>query len=210
MSFYVVFIVVLVSRFFKGNSPGIDIKVITIILFLPVLLYHFLFEYFMDGQSPGKKIMEIKVVNIDGTRPKLSGFLLRWIFRFIDIQLLFGSVALAVILFHGKGQRLGDIVAGTMVIDIKNKESIAKSITLANDIEEEYVPVFPQVTVLEDKDIEKIKEIYREARAKYNMSVLKQMANKIKSLTGIESDMPEIKFIKTVMKDYYYLTRDMN
>jgi len=101
-------------------------------------------------------------------------------------------------------------VAGTMVIDNKKKKGITKEMLMAHKKEEDYTPVFPQVTVLEDKDMEKIKEIYRKASSKYDMQVMKQLANKIKSITGIESNMPEMKFVKTVIKDYYHLTREMS
>jgi len=207
---YIIAAALLFSSFIRNNITQDQIWIALVIIYLPVLLYHFLFEYFMDGQTPGKKLMGIKVVNVDGTRPKLPAFLLRWIFRLIEIQLLFGSIAMAVILFYGRGQRLGDMVAGTMVIDNKRKKGITRAALLAHKKEEAYVPVFPQVTVMEDKDIERIKEIYRKASSKYDMQVMKQLANKIKSITGIESDMPEMKFVKTVIKDYYHLTREMS
>jgi len=179
-------------------------RVLLVLISLPVFFYHLLFEYLMDGQSPGKRIIGIKVVNLDGSRPSLLGYLLRWIFRIIDIVLLAGSVALIVIMFSKYGQRLGDIVAGTIVIDNKKKR-INKSIIFEEEIED-YTPVFQQVTMLTDKDMKKIKEVFTLAKRKYNTNLLKELAFKIKEITGIESTMPEGKFVDTVIKDYNHFT----
>lgn len=185
------------------TSISRDNKVIFILIYLPIFLYHLLFEYLMDGQSPGKKLNNIKVVNLDGSRPTFVSYLLRWVFRIIDM-LFFGSVALFTILINGKGQRLGDIVAGTVVVDINKNYNAQKSIF--NDIDEDYEPVFPQAALLTDSDIKKIKEVFISAKRRQSRQVIINLKNKIQEITGIESEMKDVEFINTIIKDYYYLT----
>jgi hypothetical protein len=43
---------------------------------------------------------------------------MRWIFSFIDFYILSGALAVLIIAVGGKGQRLGDIVAGTSVVKL--------------------------------------------------------------------------------------------
>src|SRR3989304_9839467 len=76
---------------------------------LPILLYHLFCEILMDGQSWGKRAMNIKVVKMDGSQPSGIDYFIRWAFRLIDITLSGGSIATLTIILNGKGQRLGDL-----------------------------------------------------------------------------------------------------
>src|SRR5687768_3608450 len=55
-----------------------------ILIGFPFVLYSLLFEIFMDGQTPGKRLVKIKVVRLDGTQPSIGDYLFRWLFSFID------------------------------------------------------------------------------------------------------------------------------
>ena len=70
---------------------------IAILCLLPALLYHLLCETFLNGQSFGKKIMKIKVVKIDGTQPNFGSYLVRSMFRLIDVSLISPIVALITV-----------------------------------------------------------------------------------------------------------------
>src|SRR5688572_13750584 len=64
------------------------------ILLLPVLFFYQLtFEVFGAGQSPGKRAMSIKVVNLQGQNPNMGECFLRWAFRPIEIAFTLGSLA---------------------------------------------------------------------------------------------------------------------
>lgn len=54
------------------------------IVYLPVLLYAFLCEMFNQGQSFGKRLMNIRVVKADGSTPGIGSYLLRWLLFPID------------------------------------------------------------------------------------------------------------------------------
>ena len=92
--------------------------------YLPVIFYSLLFETLLDGQTPGKRIIKIKVVKIDGYQASLADFVIRWIFRIVDLNMMSGVVALISIITSPKNQRLGDMTAGTAVISLKNNVNI--------------------------------------------------------------------------------------
>ncbi len=172
---------------------------------LPWLFYHLLFEIFMNGQSPGKRVMKIKVVRLDGTPPTIGNYIMRWIFSFIDYYFLSGVIAVVVVAMGGKGQRLGDVVAGTSVVKlIQQKEITSREIFVAP--EETYVPTFTQVIQLTENDIELIQRALEVNRDHGNSQPLMVVTERIKSLLGIQTDLPPIKFLYTIIKDFNHIT----
>ncbi|HLC82856.1 MAG TPA: RDD family protein, partial [Bacteroidia bacterium] len=95
------------------NSDLEDYLWLLVLCFLPILLYDLLCETFFQGKSFGKMIMKIKVVKLDGTQAGFGAYLLRWLLRIIDTRIFSGGIALIAILANGKGQRIGDMAAGT-------------------------------------------------------------------------------------------------
>ena len=153
--FYLILAVILIAGVTGDNGSE---WMYYLVLGLPFFLYDLLWETFYDGRSPGKALLQIRVVKKDGSRPQFSDYLIRWLLRFIDITLTSGGVAVVTILFNGKGQRLGDIAANTTVISEKKKVGIHN--TLQVDLPENYQPKYSQVTVLSDHDIQEIKNLY--------------------------------------------------
>jgi hypothetical protein len=127
--------------------------------------------------------------------------------RLIDINLATGSVALLTILLNGKGQRLGDLAANTTVISEKKRITIQD--TLNVDINEQYLPSFPQVTLLNDKDIQTIKMLYTNALNKKNYNAINALKQKIIEITNIKTEMKAVDFIDTIIKDYNFYTQQM-
>ncbi len=171
-----------------------------ILLSLPVILYHFLSETFLNGQSLGKKIVGIKVVKLDGTQPNISSYMLRSLLRIIDIQLLNGLVAIICIPVSEKSQRLGDMAAGTTVIKLGSKVSLRDTI-LYKQVSN-YKIVFDQVALLSDKDVGIIKEILDHGIANGKTDNFKVLAQKVKTKMGVSTPMNDETFLKTVLLDY--------
>ena len=79
--------------------------------------YYVLFEGLMDGQTPGKRIHRLRVVREGGYSVTFGVSAVRNLVRIIDMQPgLFYLVGLMSLLFTKRGRRLGDIVAGTIVV----------------------------------------------------------------------------------------------
>ncbi|MBT1706673.1 RDD family protein [Fulvivirgaceae bacterium PWU5] len=175
------------------------------VLVIPSILYHLLFEIFMDGQSPGKRQMKIKVVRTDGTPATIGNYLLRWLLRLIEVQAAQGMIAVITIAWNGRGQRLGDIAAGTTVVKlVKQKDVTAAEIfTLAT---EDYVPQFPGVIMLSDRDAELIQQALEVYRRHDNLQPAMIVTEKIKTRLGIQTDMTFEAFLTTILKDYSQLT----
>jgi uncharacterized membrane protein SpoIIM required for sporulation/uncharacterized RDD family membrane protein YckC len=79
--------------------------------------YYVLFEGLMDGQTPGKRIHRLRVVREEGFSVTFGVSAVRNLVRIVDMQpAFFYLVGLGSILVTRRGQRLGDLVAGTIVV----------------------------------------------------------------------------------------------
>jgi len=175
------------------------------IIGLPWLLYSVLFEIFMNGQTPGKRVLTIKVIRLNGTPASIGDYILRWIFALIDFGILSGAIAVIIIVAGGKGQRLGDLVAGTSVVKLaEQKEITASEIFVAS--EATYEPTFIQAIQLNEKDIEIIQRALEVNRDHGNPAPMLAVTEKLKTQLGIQTDMPPVKFLYVLIKDFNHLT----
>lgn len=196
---------ILAIMFFVGIELN-SIAVFFMTIAIPAMLYPLLFEIFMNGQTPGKRQMRIQVVRLDGTPPTFGNYLLRWLLRLIEIDLFSGAIAMIVIAVNGKGQRLGDVAAGTAVIKLVQRNEAAARQVFVTAEDTNYVVTFPDVTRLTDQDIEVIQQALSVNRETGNSKPVMLVADKIKALLSIETELPPVKFLYTVVKDYSHLT----
>lgn len=190
-----------------------------IVLFLlPFIFYHLLSEITMNGQSVGKMAMSIKVMTLQGGQPSVSQYLIRWLFRIIDFPVLLFLGALSgyitwwviLFLFAGlictivtpKSQRVGDLVAGTILIDLKNRTSWQD--TVFTEVEATYQPRYPQVMQLSDRDINTLKNIIETVKKRNDHDLSLKIADRIKSKLKMQSDQDSLDFLQTLLKDYNY------
>lgn len=201
---YLFFTIFNLGNYLNSLDPWSQIT-IYILLMLPITFYPLLFESMMQGQTPGKRFMKIRVVKIDGYQASSGDYLIRWVFRVVDTSMLIVG-ALSIILTKNN-QRLGDIAAGTAVISLKN--SINISHTILENIQEDYKPTFPQVIGLSDNDMRIIKDNYVKALKYDDRQIITKLSNKIKELLKLEIDptkLTERQFIGIVIKDYNFYT----
>lgn len=189
-----------------------------VVVIIPVFLYFPLLEVTLNGQTLGKMALRIKVITEEGGQPSIGQYLIRWLFRMIDfpwwllaaivsqvipwwtLPLLF--LGLACVIFTPKSQRVGDLLAGTILIDLKNRTSWED--TVFTEVESTYKPRYPQVMQLSDRDINTLKSIIESVRRKNDYDLAIRIGDRIKSKLKMESDQDAIEFLQTLLKDYNY------
>ncbi|RYY60845.1 MAG: RDD family protein [Chitinophagaceae bacterium] len=209
-----------------------NMQAIGILLALPIFLYHIVLEISMNGQSIGKKIMGIRVVNENGGRPSIGQFVIRWLIRISDLWIVIAFIYFLSFVSNGpfdaestfllvavlgflitdvilvvsskKNQRIGDILAKTILIRTANKANIEE--TVFQEVEETYVPQYPQIMQLSDRDINAIKNILESAKRKHDPELASAAAGKVISHLGIETSQDPISFLETLLKDYNYIS----
>ncbi len=185
------------------SNGKIGMVVFFVIMLLPVMLYDLLFEAFMNGQSLGKRAMNIRVLALDGTPPTLGAYIMRWMFRLVDTGIFGSMVALIVAAVNGKGQRLGDIAAGTAVVKLKQIVSLEQ--LKQEKVQNDYVPMFPEASLLSDRDVVTIRAVLKKGKDENNNLLVWEAAQKVKEVIGVQSDMNDMAFLQQVLQDHTYL-----
>jgi uncharacterized RDD family membrane protein YckC len=78
--------------------------------------YYSLFEAFWNGQTPGKRLLKIRVIKDSGRQITLFEALARNLLRVIDMLPSFYLIGVITMLCNREQKRLGDLVAGTIVV----------------------------------------------------------------------------------------------
>jgi uncharacterized RDD family membrane protein YckC/uncharacterized membrane protein SpoIIM required for sporulation len=89
--------------------------------------YFILFEGLREGQTPGKRLVGIRVVRDTGHPVTAGAAALRNLLRIADALPPPYLLGLALIAFHPRGKRLGDLVAGTVVVRDRPASTVATS-----------------------------------------------------------------------------------
>lgn len=180
------------------------------------IMYSFLCEAFLDGQTVGKRTQNIKVVRIDGKQVSLSDLLLRSVLLLMDFLLTLGALGALLIATTERRQRLGDMAAGTTSIKLGSStrrfrlEDILNINTLDN-----YTPQYPEVKKLSEEDMLFVKHVVQRFQKYPNVAQEEAVRALFLHLQKV-LDLPNlplrgthgmIEFFKILIKDYIVLTR---
>jgi len=190
--------------------PGY-IKVAAYFTLAPLIIFYTLaFELFNNGQSPGKMALRLRVIRLDGKRPGFVDYLMRWSFRALEIYFSFGAVAIIAIISSAYNQRLGDILANTVVVSIGKHDRIAISTLMKLDQLEKHKVTYPQVIKLPEEALMIVKEtLHRHSRFnnEAHEKSLNLLADQLQKQLGIKAKTDKRKFLQTLLQDYVVLTR---
>lgn len=165
----------------------------------PWLIYYPFCEILFNGQSIGKHFRQIKVTRLNGTRPGLGDYLLRWLIGLFEVQITQGTVALLAVVINGRGQRLGDMAAGTTVVSLRPRDKEGLDLGF---IPEGYQVVFSQAALLSDHDASLVRRLLYQALRRENYVLLNEVSGKVKALTGIQTDLHDEAFLRTILRDH--------
>lgn len=181
------------------------------LIFLIILFYSLLFEIFTRGSTPGKKAIGLQVLKFTGAPPSVLDYVIRWVFRIIDLYGSLFMVATTFSISSAYGQRLGDVMAGTTVIKFDKKETVSLNDLLEMKTKENYSPKYPQVEKLNDKDMLLVKSTIFRAQRNVNQAhktALWEMVDKLKFELDINEKVKDpLLFLKDLLRDYVILTR---
>jgi uncharacterized RDD family membrane protein YckC len=80
-------------------------------------LYHPVVELLMRGQTPGKRMAGVRIVNREGGPPGTGAILIRNAFRLVDSMPAFYLVGLVCTFVTDQRVRIGDMAAGTLLVE---------------------------------------------------------------------------------------------
>lgn len=187
-----------------GSQSSVPFNVAILLALIPFFLYFLLTEVWMNGQSLGKKVMRMRVVNMDGGKPTLGQFVIRWLLRPVDFGMTFCVGGLLSVIFSKYSQRLGDLAAGTILISTNTRAGLEETIFI--ETAQDYVPQFPQVMRLSDRDLNTIRSLLERAKGSDHFHIAATASEKIRTVLKIETPMEPYEFLETLLKDYNHIS----
>jgi uncharacterized RDD family membrane protein YckC len=187
------------DNFISGNPW------LSILLILPFAVYNLFCDSILNGQTVGKKIMKIKVISLNGNQPSIGQFIIRWLFRLIDIYTFNALPAFICVVVSERKQRIGDMVAGTVLINTAPRTAFQQTIYEPTP-DVNYTVSFPEVINLADRDIQLLREVLLQIRKTGNLYLAFPTAEKIKKILNIQTNLESSHFLNVIIADYNHLT----
>ena len=123
---------------FFSDMPKWTLALLIIGIFVIFASYFILFEWLWNGQTPGKRLLKLRVIREDGRPLTLWEAIARNLLRICDAIPGFVfpvySVGLIAIFLSSRDQRLGDVFAGTVVIRERTDEAPSFADTFSNPV----------------------------------------------------------------------------
>jgi uncharacterized RDD family membrane protein YckC len=152
-----------------SNAPKWVYAVLIIVLFLLVAGYFAVFEWLWNGQTPGKRWLKLRVIREDGRPITFFEAAVRNLLRDFDIMPFpFYSIGLISVFASDKDQRIGDMVAGTVVVREREAEAPAFAQVFASPVSDPAlrrsfhpVPFVANVNALIESEIQVVETFLR-------------------------------------------------
>jgi uncharacterized membrane protein SpoIIM required for sporulation/uncharacterized RDD family membrane protein YckC len=134
-----------------SSSTSWAFAILALVQFAILWGYYVLFEALRDGQTPGKRIMHLRVVMDAGYSIPFSASAVRNIVRLLDMQPgVFAVIGIVSIAASRSGKRIGDMIAGTMVV---KEQPLALNTTARRLHDSRRAPLVP-TTALTDAELD--------------------------------------------------------
>ena len=125
---FIITVIAVLTDILTGASSGWATAVLILIYFMLFWGYFVVFEGLRHGRTPGKKLLGIRVVMETGHPITFQAAVARNLLRLVDFQpAAVPLVGLLLLFFHRHHKRLGDIVAGTIVVRDQPMEAVISS-----------------------------------------------------------------------------------
>jgi len=152
-----------------SNAPKWVQAVLILILFLILSSYFAFFEWIWNGQTPGKRWLKLRVIREDGRPITFWEAAVRNFLRMVDMMPApFYSIGLISVFVSLSDQRIGDMVAGTVVVREREAEAPAFAQVFGSPVSDQalrrsFKPVdfVAEINVLTEPEIEVVETFLR-------------------------------------------------
>jgi uncharacterized RDD family membrane protein YckC len=108
----------------EAGRPGLGQALMFIWQFVLLWGYFLFFEWLWQGQTPGKRLLGIRVISLEGTSASFLAVAIRNVLRVVDglpLPFLLYGLGVVVAACNRENRRLGDLAAGTLVVRVERK-----------------------------------------------------------------------------------------
>jgi len=196
-------------------AEGLVIALYALLNFVIYWGYYVLFEWIWNGQTPGKRIVKIRVLRMDGNPAGFVEVLLRNLVRPVDFLPGGYGLGLLVMLLNDKSRRLGDYAAGTLVIrelaNVSLDALVTRPPSTAPAVDEMLLLAFPEIRRLTSTDYELLQEtLARSHRGAISQHNVERLARALAVRLGVPAPKDwdnTLQFLEQVGAAYRQLGR---
>jgi uncharacterized RDD family membrane protein YckC len=191
---------------------GLMIALFVLLQFIIFWGYYTLFEYLWSGQTPGKRLVKIRVLRLDGNPIGFVEAFLRNLVRPIDFLPSGYGLGLVVMFFNERTRRLGDWAAGTVVVRMRadlSLDSLVAPAVAKTQTADQAGPLlleFPSIRRLSDGDYELIRELLTR---KQTGAVADELILRLAQAIALQMEKPaptdtvtSVQFLRAVINAY--------
>ena len=109
-------LLVMIGAFAAASLGSIAIALLVLTSFLVLWAYFLVFEIAWNGQTPGKRLLHLRVIRETGYPLRPVDAVIRNLVRLVDLLPGFYAVGVLAMLLNQRSKRLGDFAAGTIVV----------------------------------------------------------------------------------------------
>lgn len=168
LAFYFLMDYATLGGLFK-DAPKWVYAVLVILTFLIFTSYFIFFEWLWSGQTPGKRWLKLRVIREDGRPITFWEAMVRNLLRLFDMMPApFYSIGLICVFINRSDQRVGDMVAGTVVVREREAEAPSFNQVFASPVSDaalrrsfKPLPFTADLSALTEKEIEVIETFLR-------------------------------------------------
>lgn len=191
----------LFSPLFRDSqrSSSLTVAIFVLLQFALITFYHLFFEFLWNGQTPGKRLLGLRVTQANGMPLTATGAIIRNLLRLFDFFPLFYAVGMISLFATRHTQRLGDLAARTIVIRER------KNVTLENlkeDFTVQYryisrdapLPHYIQIDTLNGNDRQEVVSYLRRRQELRNADhVAGLLAQRIAARMNLNGDLDSLR-----------------
>ena len=176
------------------------------------ILYQLACDAFLHGRTLGKMSQKLQIARLDGKQMTLSGSFLRAVLSLVDTYYSGGVIAMMLVASTDRRQRLGDMAAGTTVINLQSARRYRLEDVLSIDSQDSYTPNYPQVRQLSEEDMLTIQQVLKRSVLFRNAAQDDALSEATEHICRI-LEIPMVpyqkrtEFLRGLIKDYIVLTR---
>ncbi len=174
--------------------------------------YYLFFELLWNGQSPGKRVVRLRVVREGGRPVAFTSSAIRNLVRLIDFLPGFYGLGVLVMFVDQRARRLGDLAGGTLVVKERQAVSLSSLTARAEPLplpprrSDEPQDLLPNLHLLTDQDYNLVQEFLRRRKELGRASRTRlgvQLANNLHDRLGMISEGGDHeRFLELVAYDY--------
>ncbi len=201
-----------------GLDEGLIVGLFGLGMYLSLCAYHIFFETLWNGQTPGKRMIGLRMVRVGGRPIGFVGSAVRNIIRLADFLPILYGLGVMVMFIDKRSRRLGDIAAGCLAVRERTAVTL-ESLAAATSSETAVVPAASSVTIpnlhaLKRDDYDVVHEYLRrsgslslEARQRLIQQLIDGLQQRLGYPIQIRDPAEAETFLRIIVAEYQTLAR---